>query len=35
MAKQLGVIFIEDTLGGINFYYKKGVPTARVARGGY
>ena len=35
MAKQRGVIFIEGTLGGINFYYRKGVPTARIAGGGF
>ncbi len=35
MAKQRGVIFFEGTLGGINFYYRKGVPTARVAGGGF
>jgi len=35
MAKQRGIIFIEGTLGGINFYYRKGVPTARVAGGGF
>lgn len=35
MAKQKGVVFFEGTLGGINFYYRKGVPTARRAGGGF
>ena len=35
MAKQKGVVFFEGTLGGINFYYRKGVPTARAAGGGF
>lgn len=35
MAKQRGIVFIEGTLGGINFYYRKGVPTARTAGGGF
>lgn len=35
MARQKGIVFIEGTLGGINFYYRKGVPTARVAGGGF
>ncbi|MBU2940263.1 hypothetical protein KO494_12010 [Lacinutrix sp. C3R15] len=35
MAKQKGVVFLEGTIGGINFYYRKGVPTARVAGGGF
>jgi len=35
MAKQKGIIFFEGTLGGINFYYRKGVPTARAAGGGF
>lgn len=35
MAKQRGIIFFEGTLGGINFYYRKGVPIARVAGGGF
>ncbi|WP_417876005.1 hypothetical protein [Winogradskyella sediminis] len=35
MAKQRGIVFFEGTLGGINFYYRKGVPTARRAGGGF
>ncbi len=35
MAKQSGIVFFEGTLGGINFYYRKGVPTARRAGGGF
>jgi hypothetical protein len=35
MAKQRGILFFEGTLGGINFYYRKGVPTARAAGGGF
>lgn len=35
MAKQRGIVFFEGTLGGINFYYRKGVPTARAAGGGF
>ena len=35
MAKQKGIVFLEGTMGGINFYYRKGVPTARVAGGGF
>lgn len=35
MAKQNGIVFFEGTLGGINFYYRKGVPTARRAGGGF
>ena len=35
MAKQRGIVFFEGTMGGINFYYRKGVPTARTAGGGF
>lgn len=35
MAKQKGILPLEGTLGGINFYYRKGVPTARSAGGGF
>lgn len=35
MAKQRGIVFLEGTIGGINFYYRKGVPTARIAGGGF
>ena len=35
MAKQKGVVFFEGTIGGINFYYRKGVPTARASGGGF
>lgn len=35
MAKQRGIVFFEGTMGGINFYYRKGVPTAREAGGGF
>lgn len=35
MAKQRGIVFFEGTIGGINFYYRKGVPTARIAGGGF
>lgn len=35
MAKQKGVVFLEGTIGGVNFYYRKGVPTARAAGGGF
>lgn len=35
MAKQRGIVFLEGTIGGINFYYRKGVPTARMAGGGF
>ena len=35
MAKQRGIVFFEGTLGGINFYYRKGVPIARTAGGGF
>jgi len=35
MAKQRGMLLIDGTLGGLNFYYRKGVPTVRVAGGGF
>lgn len=35
MARQKGVVYLDGTLGGINFYYRKGVPTARAAGGGF
>lgn len=35
MARQKGIVFFEGTLGGINFYYRNGVPTARRAGGGF
>lgn len=35
MAKQKGIVFLEGTIGGVNFYYREGVPTARVAGGGF
>ena len=35
MAKQRGIVFFEGTMGGINFYYRNGVPTARAAGGGF
>lgn len=35
MAKQRGIVFLEGTIGGVNFYYRKGVPTARMAGGGF
>lgn len=35
MARQKGIVFFEGTLGGINFYYRKGVPIARRAGGGF
>jgi|SRR5690554_315377 len=35
MAKQGGIIFLKGTIGGINFYDRLGVPTAREAGGGF
>lgn len=35
MAKQTGIIKLEGTLGGINFYTRKGKPVARKAGGGF
>lgn len=35
MAKQAGIIKLEGTLGGINFYIRKGKPVARKAGGGF
>ncbi|WP_418639137.1 hypothetical protein [Winogradskyella sp.] len=35
MAKQKGLVPLEGTLKGINFYYRKGVPIARAAGGGF
>jgi len=35
MAKQKGIVFLEGTIGGVNFYYREGVPTARAAGGGF
>ena len=35
MARQKGIITIEGTLTGINFYVLKGVPVARKAGGGF
>ncbi|PNQ72802.1 hypothetical protein C1T31_09840 [Hanstruepera neustonica] len=35
MAKQAGILPLIGTLGGVNFYYRKGVPTARKAGGGF
>lgn len=35
MAKQAGILPLIGTLGGVNFYYRKGVPTARAAGGGF
>lgn len=35
MAKQTGIIRLEGTLGGINFYFRKGKAVARKAGGGF
>lgn len=35
MAKQEGIMPISGTIGGINFYYRKGKPFARTAGGGF
>ena len=35
MAKQRGIVFLEGTMGGINFFYRKGVAVARTAGGGF
>lgn len=35
MAKQKGIIQLEGTLGGINFYMRKGVAVARKSGGGF
>src|SRR5690606_17779518 len=35
MAKQRGITQFEGTMGGINFYFRKGVPVARQAGGGF
>lgn len=35
MAKQKGIITLQGTLGGINFYYLNGQPVARQAGGGF
>ncbi|AWI26282.1 hypothetical protein [Flavobacterium pallidum] len=35
MAKQQGIIKLSGTLGGLNFYYRKGKPVVRVAGGGF
>ncbi|MGM5469845.1 hypothetical protein ACS386_06175 [Flavobacteriaceae bacterium LMO-SS05] len=35
MAKQKGIIPLVGTLGGINFYFRKGVAVARTAGGGF
>lgn len=35
MARQKGIIQLEGTLGGINFYIRKGKPVARKAGGGF
>ena len=35
MAKQKGMFPLEGSLGGINFYFRKGKPVARAAGGGF
>jgi hypothetical protein len=35
MAKQKGLIHFVGTLDGVNFYFRKGVPVARKAGGGF
>ena len=35
MARQKGVVSFEGTLGGLNFYIRKGVPVVRTAGGGF
>lgn len=35
MAKQESIVQFTGTLGGINFYFRKGVPVARKAGGGF
>lgn len=35
MAKQKGILHLEGTLGGINFYMRKGVAVARRSGGGF
>ncbi|UMY64851.1 MULTISPECIES: hypothetical protein [unclassified Flavobacterium] len=35
MAKQKGILKLEGTLEGLNFYYRKGVPVVRTAGGGF
>jgi len=35
MAKQKGPIFLVGTIGGVNYYFRKGVALARVSGGGF
>lgn len=35
MARQKGLVPLIGTLGGINFYFRKGKPVARIAGGGF
>lgn len=35
MARQKGIFPITGTLDGVNFYFRKGVPVARMAGGGF
>ncbi len=35
MARQEGPVFLEGTMGGINFYFSAGMPLARSAGGGF
>lgn len=35
MARQKGPIFLIGTIGGINYYFRKGVPLARLGGGGF
>ena len=35
MASQKGIFPLEGTLGGVNFYYRKGKAVARKSGGGF
>ena len=35
MARQKGIIELEGTIGGLNFYYRKGKPVVRKSGGGF
>ena len=35
MAKQIGPILLQGTLGGVNYYFREGEPLARRAGGGF
>lgn len=35
MAKVKNIVGLQGTIGGVNFYLRKGVPLARAAGGGF